>query len=83
MSEIQKMIVALNSIKVGDLNLIFEKLGGMREDLQATGLDDQARILEQAQEALRGGRVPEFRKLLARATAELGHRKNHRGAKDE
>lgn len=81
--DVQKIIVALNSIKVGDLNLIVEKLDEMTDDLQAVGLVDQAGILEQAQEALRGGRIPEFRKLLARATAELGHRKSHRGPKSE
>jgi len=75
MSEVQKIIVALNSIKVGDLDLIQEKLATIRESLVAVGLDQQADILEQAGAALRGGRIPEFRKLLARATAELGHRK--------
>jgi len=81
--DVQKIIVALNSIKVGDLGLIVEKLDEMTSDLQAVGLVDQAGILEMAQEALRGGRIPEFRKLMARATAELGHRKSHRGQKSE
>jgi len=77
--DVQKIIVALNSIKVGDLSLIVEKLDEITNDLHAVGLGGQAGILEQAQEALRGGRIPEFRKLMARATAELGHRKSHRG----
>lgn len=83
MSDVQKIIVTLNSIKVGDLDLIIEKLAGMKDDLLAVGLDDQAGILEQAQDVLRNGRIPEFRKLLARAAAELGHRKSHRGPKSE
>ena len=73
MSEIQRIIVALNSIKVGDLDLIQEKLTEIRGALEACGLKEKALILEQAQKALRSGLVPEFRKLLARATAELGH----------
>jgi hypothetical protein len=73
MADVQKIIVTLNSIKVGDLDLILEQLAQLRNDLQTGGLDGQAGILEQAREALRGGRIPEFRKLLARATAELGH----------
>jgi hypothetical protein len=81
MSDVQKIIVALNSIKVGDLDLIVEKLGVIRGELQAADLDDQAGILELALDALRGGRIPEFRKLMARATAELGHCKGRRGSK--
>ncbi len=76
MSEVQKIIVTLNSIKVGDLDLIQEQLATIRQSLTAVGLDQQADILEQAGAALRGGRIPEFRKLMARATAELGHRKS-------
>lgn len=73
MSDIQRIIVALNSIKVGDLDLIQEQLTRLRGDLAACGLEEKALILEEAQEALSGGQVPLFRKLLARATAELGH----------
>jgi hypothetical protein len=75
MSEVQKIIVALNSINVGDLDLIQDKLATIRKSLTDIGLDQQADILAQAGEALRGGRIPEFRKLLARSVAELGHRK--------
>ncbi len=83
MADVQKIIVTLNSIKVGDLDLILEQLAQIRNDLQAGGLDGQSTILEQAQNALRGGRIPEFRKLLARATAELGHCRGHRAPKSD
>ncbi len=83
MSDIQKIIVALNSIKVGDLDLIKEKLTEIRGDLLTAGLDDQAGILEMALDALAGGRIPEFRKLMARATAELGHCKGRRGPRGD
>ena len=83
MSDVQKIIVALNSIKVGDLDLIMEQLAVIRGDLLGAGLDGQADILEKALDALRGGRIPEFRKLMARATAELGHCKGRRVAKDD
>lgn len=73
MADVKKIIASLNSIKVGDLDRILGQLARLHDELQAGGLDDQAMILENAQAALRGGRVPEFRKLLARATAELGH----------
>jgi len=78
MSEIQKIIVTLNSIKVGDLDLIMGQLDQIKGVLAAGGLEDKAEILQQAQEALRHGQIPGFRKLIARATAELGHCK-HRG----
>ncbi len=53
MSDIQRIIVALNSIKVGDLDLIQEKLTEIRGALVACGLEEKALILEQAQEAAR------------------------------
>jgi hypothetical protein len=80
MADVNRFIASLNSIKVGDLDQILGQLARLHSELQACGLDDQALILEQAQNALRGGRVPEFRKLLARATAELGHCRGRGGS---
>jgi len=73
MADVQKIIVTLNSIKVGDLDQILGELARLHHELQTGGLPDQAALLEKAREALSGGRVPEFRKLVSRATAELGH----------
>jgi|GEM_PF-1349105 len=80
MADVNKIIASLNSIKVGDLDQILDQLVRLHGELQAGGLFDQAEILEMAQAALRGGRVPEFRKLVARATAELGHCRGRRGS---
>jgi hypothetical protein len=72
---IDRVISALNSIRVGDLDRIDALLGDVRGTL--LGLDEPELIerVDEARQAIARGDVPLFRKRIQLIVSRLGHRR--------
>ena len=69
----REIIVSLNSLSVGDLDAIRQKIDSVQKELGASGQAGLARYLADASEALVRGDLPEYRRLLSLVVSRLGH----------
>jgi hypothetical protein len=70
-----QLIQFLNSIGVGEVGAIQDKLERARRACLALGLEDLALRLQEASTALRDGDPKTFRKRIELAVSRLGHLK--------
>lgn len=69
----REVIVALNSLGVGDLDAINKKVEAARDEVRAQGQEELAIRLEEARAALTRGEFAEYRRLLSFVVSKLGH----------
>lgn len=67
------LIVALNSLGLGDLDVLRGRLGKVLESLAEMGQADLCERLEEALRALDAGQIPEYRRLVSQVVSRLGH----------
>ena len=72
----REIIVALNSLGVGDLDAIQRKLAAAREALGACGQAELGLRLDEAAAALARGEFTEYRRLVSLVVSRLGHLKD-------
>ena len=72
---IDRVISALNSIRVGDLDRIDALLGEVRDTLLALGELEMIERVDEARQAIARGDVPLFRKRVQLIVSRLGHRR--------
>jgi hypothetical protein len=74
MSEhIRRAISTLNSLAMGDLERIRQRLQEVGASLTADGEEELAGILSEAEDALGRGDTPLFRKRVQHVVSRLGH----------
>lgn len=67
------LIVALNSLALGDLDVLRGRLGKVREALAGMGQGELCERLDEAGRALDAGRIAEYRRLVNQVVSRLGH----------
>ena len=73
MPGVRNLIVELNSLSMGPLDTLVERLHGAIEQLREHQLDDLATRLGQAEKDLLRGDVTAFRKAVNHVVSRLGH----------
>lgn len=72
---IDRVISALNSIRVGDLDRIHVLLAEVRASLVDLGEAELIERVDEARAAITRGEVPLFRKRIQLVVSRLGHRR--------
>ena len=72
---VAQIMASLNSIQMGDLEVIAARLEQAREACSELGHDDLAGKLEEAKAAFEGADIKLFRKRVDHVVARLGHLK--------
>ena len=67
------LIVTLNSLRLGDLDVLRGRILSVRERLQTMGQPDLSERLEEALRALERGETTEYRRLVNQVVSRLGH----------
>jgi hypothetical protein len=67
------VIVTLNSLQIGDVDRILERLDEVGQALAEMAQDELVRSLQEARTAIRSGDVPLFRKRVQHVVSRLGH----------
>ena len=67
------LIVTLNSLRLGDLDVLRSRILSVRERLQTMGQPDLSERLEEALRALERGETTEYRRLVNQVVSRLGH----------
>lgn len=76
MSKLDTVIATLNTLDVGSLEAISEKLVASREELlrhEGSGFDDIVSKIDSCRAALASGQLEEFRRLRETIVSRLGH----------
>lgn len=76
MSKLDTVIATLNTLDVGSLDAIAEKLVAAREELvrhQAPEFDDLVSKIDSCRAALTSGQLEDFRRLRETIVSKLGH----------
>lgn len=73
---IRRIIAELNSLTIGDLDLLKEKLDRASRELLALGQEELSRKVTEARECLQKGDVPAYRKGVQNVVSKLGHVKS-------
>jgi len=67
------LIVALNSLGVGDIEVLRTRLGKVRETLAGMGQQELCDRLDDAVRRLEAGETAEYRRLVNQVVSRLGH----------
>ncbi|GMR22556.1 MAG: hypothetical protein BMS9Abin37_0914 [Acidobacteriota bacterium] len=73
MSKLDTIIATLNTLEVGSLDKIGERLVTVREELVRCNLEDLAEKVDACRIALERGKLDEFRRLRETIVSRLGH----------
>ena len=76
MSTLDTVIATLNTLDVGSLEAIREKLAAARQELASRGgheFDDVVDKIDSCRDALMSGQLDEFRRLRETIISRLGH----------
>ena len=69
----REVIVGLNSLGVGDVGTIRQKIEQAREQMRSRGQEELADRLGEAAGALERGEMTEYRRLVSLVVSRLGH----------
>jgi len=69
----REIILRLNSLAIGDFDLLRSRLDAARQDLLGLGHADLAASLDEAQRNLSEGKTSEYRRLVSQVVSRLGH----------
>lgn len=70
---IRALIDVLNNLTTGELGRLAARVTEVRDEAERMGLDEVARILDDALLALAAGDLKSFRKRVQHAVSRLGH----------
>ena len=70
---IDKAIVTLNSIHVGEMERITRRLDEVRKTLLELDEPELITSLDEARQAIESGQLPRFRKRIQHVVSRLGH----------
>ena len=73
LESVDSLIATLNTVEVGELKKIRERLLGVRGQLEMHDFGELVTKLDACLEALEGGDMQEFRRLKATIVSRLGH----------
>ena len=73
MPRTRDLIVALNSLSIGELEVLRARLGTVKGELLKMGQQELALCLDEALRWLEQGRTAEYRRLINHVVSRLGH----------
>lgn len=72
-SPIRRIIAELNSLTIGDLDLLRQRLESAARELEGLGQEELARKVVEARACLDRGEVAEYRRGVQNVVSKLGH----------